>query len=140
MQRQKAIARFVDGKVMKAYVVDFSPRDEFVTVEDEASKGQRVRVDELKAIFFVKSFEGDRSRSDKKAFVWKPSPGKRVFVKFKDGEYMTGYVEGDIPWEKGFFLEPQKGKGFFLIPVDEEGNNIKVFVVASSVWDVTVLG
>ena len=139
MQRQKAIARFVDGRVLKTYVLDFSPHDEFVTVGDEASSGQRVRVDELKAIFFVKSFEGDKGRSDKKAFV-RPSPGKRVFVKFKDGEYMTGYVEGDIPWKKGFFLESGKGKGFFLIPADEEGNNLKVFVVASSVWDVTVLG
>ncbi len=140
MQRQKVIARFVDGRVLKTYVLDFSPYDEFVTVEDEARSVQRLKVDELKAIFFVKSFEGDKNRSDKKAFVWKSSTGKRVFVKFKDGEYMTGYVEGDIPWKKGFFLEPGKGKGFFLIPVDEEGNNLKVFVVASSVWDVTVLG
>jgi hypothetical protein len=45
-----------------------------------------------------------------------------------------------VPWEKGFFLEPAKGKGFFLIPVDDESNNAKVFVIAQSVWEVTVMG
>jgi hypothetical protein len=64
-----------------------------------------------------------------------------VFVKFRDGESLLGFLEGDFPWEKGFFLSRQdKGlKGFFLLPVDEDANNIKVFVVSSSVVDVTVV-
>ena len=88
----------------------------------------------------MRSFEGNKGHSEKKTFLWPSTTGKRVFVKFKDGEYMTGYTEGDVPWDKGFFLEPPKGKGFFLIPVDDASNNLKVFVVANSVWDVTLLG
>jgi hypothetical protein len=49
---------------------------------------------------------------------------------------MIGYIEGKLPWEKGFFLEQKKG-GFFLVPVDNRSNNTKVFVVAGSVQDVT---
>jgi len=46
-----------------------------------------------------------------------------------------------VPWERGFFLSKKDSdlKGFFLLPVDEDTNNIKVFVVASSVDDVTVV-
>ncbi len=140
MDRQRVIARFVDGRLLRGYIKNFSPHDESIAVEGESSGDEKVALKELKAIFFVRSFEGDKSRNEKKAFVERTPPGKRVFVKFKDGEYMTGYVEGEFPWEKGFLLEPKKGKGFFLAPVDGDSNNIKVFVVASSVWEVTAMG
>ncbi len=132
--------RCLDGRLIRGYVDNFSVSDELVALEDESSMVQKFRVNELKAIFFVRTFEGKPEYSERKSFRDPVSPGKRVFVKFKDGESMTGYIEGGVPWEKGFFLEPSKGPGFFLIPVDHDSNNIKVFVVASSVWDVTVMG
>jgi small nuclear ribonucleoprotein (snRNP)-like protein len=140
MDRQKVILRCLDGRVIRGYIDDFSASDERVAVEDESSARQEIGVEELKAIFFVRTFEGNRSYAEKKSFLEQVSLGKRVFVKFKDGECMTGYIEGGVPWKRGFFLEPKKGAGFFLLPVDNESNNIKVFVVASSVWDVTVMG
>jgi hypothetical protein len=96
-----------------------------------------VKISDLKAIFFVRTFEGDKTYSDKKSFIRATAKGKKVFVRFYDGESMMGHIEGQVPWEKGFFLEAKKG-GFFLIPVDEQSNNIRVFVVANSVQDVTV--
>ena len=132
--------RCLDGRVIRGHIDDFSASDERVAVEDESSARQEIGVEELKAIFFVRTFEGNRSYAEKKSFLEQVSLGKRVFVKFKDGECMTGYIEGGVPWKRGFFLEPKKGPGFFLLPVDNESNNIKVFVVASSVWDVTVMG
>ena len=140
MDRQKVVLRFVDGRLIKGHLDDFSPKADFVLLEKESGAKQRFGVDELKAIFFVRTFEGDKTRSEKKSFENEIPPGKRVFVKFKDGESMVGYVEGEVPWEKGFFLEPAKGKGFFLIPVDDASNNTKVFVFAQSVWEVTVMG
>ncbi len=140
MERQRVIARFINGRMLRGYVQTFSPFDEFVSVEVEPSGAEKVGINELKAIFFVKTFAGDKSRSEKKAFVDHTPPGRRVFVKFKDGEYMTGYIEGDFPWKKGFYLEAGSGNGFFLQPVDGESNNTRVFVVAGSVWDVTAMG
>jgi small nuclear ribonucleoprotein (snRNP)-like protein len=140
MDRQKVVLRFVDGRIIKGHLDGFSPKADFVLIEDESGVKQRFGVPELKAIFFVRTFEGDKSRSEKKSFEREIPLGKRVFVKFKDGESMVGYVEGEVPWEKGFFLEPAKGKGFFLIPVDDASNNTKVFVIAQSVWEVTVMG
>jgi hypothetical protein len=62
-------------------------------------------------------------------------------VKFRDGESMVGFLDGELPWDKGFFLSKQENgrKGFFLLPADTEGNNVRVFVVSSSVDDVTVV-
>lgn len=140
MDRQKVVLRFVDGRIIKGHLDEFSPKADGVLVEVESGARQGFGVDELKAIFFVRTFEGNKARSEKKSFEKEVPPGKRVFVKFKDGESMVGYVEGEVPWEKGFFLEAAKGKGFFLIPVDDESNNAKVFVIAQSVWEVTVMG
>lgn len=140
MDRQKVVLRFVDGRLVKGRLDDFSPKADFILIEEESGAIQRFGVDELKAIFFVRTFEGNKARSERKSFEKENPPGKRVFVKFKDGESMVGYVEGEIPWEKGFFLEPARGKGFFLIPVDDASNNTKVFVIAQSVWEVTVMG
>ncbi len=140
MNRQKAILRLLDGRLIKGYMDNFSPSDGYVFIEDTSSNVHEVSVDELKAIFFVRSFEGDKGRSERKSFAGTARQGKRVFVRFKDGESMMGYTEGDVPWQKGFFLEAKKGKGFFLAPVDSESNNIKVFVVAAAVRDVTMVG
>ena len=140
MDLRKVVLRFVDGRLIKGHLDEFSPQADSVSIEEESGAKQRFGVDELKAIFFVRTFEGDKTRSEKKSFEKENPPGKRVFVKFKDGESMVGYVEGKVPWEKGFFLEPAKGKGFFLVPVDDASNNAKVFVIAQSVWEVTVMG
>ncbi len=140
MGRELVILRCLDGRLIRGFIDDFSAFNETVSFLDESSKGRKIRADELKAIFFVRTFEGRKNYAEKKSYRDPVSLGKRVFVKFNDSECMTGYLEGDVPWEKGFFLEPGKGPGFFLIPVDNESNNIKVFVVASSVRDVTVMG
>ena len=54
---------------------------------------------------------------------------------------MIGYLEGDMPWEKGFFISKpdEKKTGFFLMPADEGSNNIKVFVIGASVKDITAI-
>jgi small nuclear ribonucleoprotein (snRNP)-like protein len=140
MDREKVVIRYLDGRIIKGEILNFSPSDGKLIIEDLSSESRSIDVEELKAIFFVRSFEGDRNRVESKSFLGTIPSGKRVFVRFKDGEAMTGYVEGEIPWKKGFFLESSKGIGFFLIPVDSHSNNIKVFVVSSAVRDVTVMG
>lgn len=137
--RQKAILRFLDRRLIKGYLEDFSPSDDLVTLEDESSRRVTVNIAELKGIFFVKTFTGNRHHREKKSFRGARS-GKRVFVRFKDGESMMGHIDGDVPWAKGFFLESMKSNGFFLMPVDHESNNIKVFVVAAAVADVATIG
>jgi len=140
IKRQKAILRFLDGRMIKGYLSAFSPADDSVLIEDERQTAHSVLTKELKGIFFVKSFVGDKHYKEKKIFRGSPSSGKKVLLKFQDGESMMGYVEGDVPWEKSFFLESKKKMGFFLRPVDTESNNIRIFVVATSISDLSFLG
>lgn len=136
----KVVARFNDGRVVKGYLKDFSINKDSIIVEEVEKKEKYIiPVEELKALFFVKTFEGDSAYREKKAYGIRKSTGRKVFVRFNDGESLVGFIEGELPWKKGFFLSKSQteNKGFFLIPVDEEGNNIKIFVVGSSIKDIT---
>ncbi len=140
--QERSVVRFNDGSILKGYLRVFSPDiDEVVLREVKTDVVRTLRVADMKAVFFVKSFEGDFDYREKKSYGIRKPTGNRVFVKFKDGERLVGFLDGKVPWEKGFFLSRKEndGKGFFLLPVDEDTNNIKVFVISSSVDDVTVV-
>jgi hypothetical protein len=137
---QKVILRFADGKMLKGFIRDLKLSEEALFIEDESSSQLKVRLKELKAIFFVRSFEGNREHQEKKTFAGSHPGSKRVFIKFKDGESMMGFVEGELPWRTGFFLESMKDKGFYIVPVDAASNNIKILVVTSAVRDVATIG
>jgi len=139
---QRVVARFTDGRVLKGYINEFTAESDYVVLDEAGSgKEQRIPVSDLKALFFIKSFEGDRQYREKKTFGISPNKGKKVYVKFFDRESLVGFVEGEVPWGKGFFLsgEGSKTKGFFLIPVDGNCNNIKVFVVGRAIEDITLM-
>lgn len=137
---QKVILRFADGKMLKGFIKDLKLSEESLFIDDESNQPLKVRLKELKAIFFVRRFEGNRDHQEKKSFAGTRPGSKRVFIKFKDGETMMGFVEGELPWRKGFFLDSMKDRGFYIVPVDEASNNIKIFVVTSSVQDVALIG
>ena len=141
-KEEQVVARFIDGRVLKGYVSQFSAESDIVAIS-EAGRAQehRVPLADLKALFFIKSFEGDSRHRDKKAFGISGHKGQKVYIKFNDRESLMGFIEGAIPWDKGFFLSNsgRNAKGFFMQPVDNDGNNVKVFVVGTSVEDVTVM-
>jgi hypothetical protein len=141
-ENDKAVLRFNDGKILKGYIREFAPNSEVVALK-EAGTDAVLSVDmhQLKAIFFVKSFDGDRRHREKKSYASTKPKGNRIFIKFKDKEDFVGFLEGQLPWKKGFFLSSQENmnKGFFLLPADEDSNNIKAFVITTSVIDVTVI-
>lgn len=136
MDNQKVVLRFLDGKIIKGYIDDFFPANDHLSLVDERLNEQDIQLNELKAVFYVKSFEGNKHYFEKKSFTKTSQKGKKILVRFKDGERLIGYLEGDVPWQRGFFLESKKD-GFFIIPSDDQTNNIKVFVVSTSVTNVT---
>ncbi len=98
----KVVARFNDGRVIKGYLKDFSLDKDFIIIEGiekkiEKKKEHKIPVEELKALFFVKSFEGDSSYREKKAYGLRKSAGRKVFIRFNDGESLVGFVEGELP-------------------------------------------
>ena len=139
---ERVVCRFSDGHILKGYLQDFNPEMPEMMVRDETEgKTSSIRMDDLKAVFFVKTFDGDHGHQEKKTYGRTRTKGNRVFIKFKDGESLVGFLDGEVPWKRGFFLSRKEMslRGFFLLPVDEEANNLKVFVVASAVNDLTIV-
>jgi len=143
MGDEKVVLRFLDGMILKGHIRDFSETSEELILQELDSDVVRImKIDVLKAIFFVKTFEGNRQYNEKKSYGIRKPRGHRTFIKFVDGEDLIGFLEGDLPWDKGFFLNRHtvnERKGFFLLPADEGSNNIKVFIFVHAVKDVTVV-
>src|SRR6185369_3154362 len=94
---------------------------------------QEVAVSEVKAVFFVKSFEGQGSRNDLKFFSNAPMVhGIWVQLQFKDGEIMEGIVLNGMH----HLVEP----GFFVHPTDPDANNSLIYVLKTALADFRVLG
>jgi hypothetical protein len=96
------------------------------TIEDVSTK-------DAKAVFFVKTFDGDLRHRALHFHEHAPIvTGLWVRVYFYDGEM----IEGIISNTKDFVLET----GFFLKPTDPNGNNQLVYVLKAGLKDFHVLG
>lgn len=123
----KVIARFTDGRLLKGFTSDFNPiKDSFHLAENGASSDAApvtVQREGLKALFFVKDFDGNPSHEEPKEFDQaKTISGRKIRVTFKDGEVLIGTTLGYQKNRPGFFLES----------VDEESNIDRCYVVASA--------
>jgi len=139
---EKIVARFRDGRLVKGYARGFSIESDTVLLNDQKTLQEvSVPIAELKAIFFVKDFGGTSTHVERKVFGTRKKPGKKVFIKFSDKESLVGFIDGQVPWDKGFSLAKlgNKVKGFFLIPVDGDSNNYKVFIVGGAIQDITIM-
>jgi hypothetical protein len=125
---QSVVIRFLDGGTLKGGTHDFAPnKPEFhVQPRDEKSAPARISLATLKAVFFVKSLEGNKYHVEDKSFGRTPEQGRRIKVTFKDGEEIVGFTSGYAP----------DRPGFFVVPTDPASNNHRIFVVNSAVGKV----
>ncbi len=133
-ERLKVVVRRLDGKLQKGVTLDFSPAKPAFHLASPAAAprdvGAEVQLRDLKAVFFVKCFDGQRTRTKGNTFKDGARPtGRKVRVKFSDGEVLVGSTMG----------YDQKRQGFFVFPADEGSNNLKAFVVTSAVQQVSFI-
>ena len=121
MQANKVVARFKDGSIIKGKTSDFLPNKETCHLETSNGEIKKINMEQLKAFFFVKDFAGDKthqkSYNDKIA-----GAGRKIMVRFSDGEEGIGYTLGYSPGRKGFIMTP----------ADLKSNNERIFVVTSA--------
>ena len=127
----RVVVAFLDGRRLKGYVFNFSALKEsfrlFPNQPEDQKTGTDVLMKDLKAVFFVKDFVGNRD--------YKETPstdgvkhGRKAVVTFKDGEELSGATEA---------YNPQK-LGFFMFPLDPSSNNLRIFVVNKNVRQVNI--
>ena len=121
--KHKVVARFHDGSLVKGFTHDFSPYNDVfhITRPRDENEAQEISMSQLKAVFFVKSFQGDQEYKGKDFTKEKLShiPGLKLKVTFADGETIYGTTTG---------YSPQR-KGFFLMPANKASNNERLFVI-----------
>ena len=129
----KVVARFRDGKIIKGFTQDFFPnKDVFHISGTERGKDlAEVLIPDLKALFFVKSFEGKKEhrKHDHPDVVEKLSKtaGIKLKIVFTDGEQMLALTQG---------YDPSR-KGFFIFSPDPESNWERAFVLKQAIKEVT---
>lgn len=125
----RAVVAFLDGRRVKGCLLNFSAIKEsfrlFSNDNVHQQPGNDIFMKDLKAIFFVKDFAGDSARKDS-AESGSAKRGRKVVVTFKDGEQVSGSTEA---------YNPQK-LGFFLFPLADDTNNLRIFVVNRNVAQV----
>lgn len=131
MDQSRIVVRYADGRVLKGFTRNFGPdRPVFhvTSVDDTATGPVPVKVNDLKALFFVRDFDGNSAHQEAREFS-QPTQGRKVEVTFADGEIIVGSALG----------YSKERPGFFLFPADAESNNIRIFVVSGAVRAVRFL-
>jgi hypothetical protein len=125
----KIIIRYFDGKIKKGTTEDFFPNKTIFHLRDKDSdEYTEIRIEDLKAVFFVKSFEGDHTYHESTEFE-RFGLGRKIKVCFKDGEVLFGYTQGFS----------RERVGFILFPADPNSNNEKVFVVTAATENINFI-
>lgn len=129
-EMQKVVVHYRGGATVRGRLRFFEGVRSSVTAEDLAGHPMTIPFREIKAIFFVKEYEGsgEDHRADRPAGV-RGERGQRVAVRFPDGEVIEGSVS---PF-------PPTGPGFYLTPRGRHGNNRAIFVPAHSPLEVLPL-
>ena len=133
MPANKIVVHDKEGNILKGTTADFLPKRPLFHIAVGGIHGEEIKeisMDNLKAIFFVKDFSGNRDYKETKDFSDRPASGKKMRAMFQDGETITGYTHSinmDQP-------------GFFLVPVDPKSNNERIFIVFSSLITLEVDG
>jgi len=126
MAGNRVVARFRDGHIVKGTTSDFSPQRDSLHVQTESGV-ELVDFRHLKALFFVRDLDGDSRHQKSNLFSpARPVIGRKIAVRFADGEILVGTTQGYRPGRSGFFV----------VPADPDGNTERCWVVAAATDEV----
>lgn len=143
--REKVVVHHADRIIKGFYQTDHFQSPEQILVRsseslpdalsllDTSGIRRSVSLQQAKAVFFVREFDGDTERKDLHFHQHSPT-NNAVWVRleFCDGEELEGLVHNSI----AHLCHP----GFFLIPTDPGSNNRLVYVLKSALASFCVLG
>ena len=127
----KIVVHMKDGKIHKGVTQDFRPAAETLHLLPAEGGGvpMRIRFEDMKAVFYVKDYVGNRDFVARRQWDLARRAGRKAILAFTDGEQVWGTV-GE---------EGEGDRGFFFFPVDEDDNNIRIFVIRSSLKEMRLI-
>ena len=126
--RQRLVVRYMDGRRENGVSFALKPKEPIFHLDEVDEEGvttgktHQVRFSDLKAVFFVKSFDGNFDKSAKFR-EWTPE-GTEMVVEFRDGEIIRGTT---------LHRYNELDERFYLVPEDQTSNNISILVEAAAV-------
>lgn len=131
-ETNKVIAHYLTGELVKGTTHDFFPTRQTFHI-DPVNGAETVEIvcKALKALFFVRDFAGSPRRNDIPGFISGPGEtahGKKVAVRFKDGELLCGYTLTYLPGREGLFV----------FPADPQSNNLRVYALTTATTAIKV--
>jgi len=131
--RKRVVVRKLDKGLVKGYLDPGGYLANEINVLDREGRLARVPMATVKAVFFVRDFEGNRARAERKVFRSRPRlAGLWVRVTFKDNEVLEGLLPNDL-----LELHPL---GFLVTSPDVYSNNIRYFVPRTALREMEVIG
>ena len=126
MSSNKVVARFLDGRVLKGASLDIDPNRPIFHLRKADGGTDVVELAQLKALFFVRTLEGNWSRGEK--YELDPADPRargsfHISMRFPDGETVIGLTISYPP------VRPY----FWVVPVDPGSNNIRILVNRAAV-------
>ncbi len=133
------VAKYRDGRMIKGITYNFGTGKKVfhvipVSEENEAKvrKGVEIHLSDLKAVFFVKSLEGRKGPISLKGLLQEEkeeASALKVKVTFHDGESLMGTTHG----------YSRNREGFFMVPLEKESNNLRIYVIFNSTKEIEIL-
>lgn len=115
------VAHYMDGRVLKGASMDLDPGRPICHVTPLGGARVKVELGELKALFVVRSLEGDPRHLELTGLAEGDARRRGahpVEVTFHDGERLLGLT----------LHRPVEGERFFLLPADPGSNNVRILV------------
>ena len=125
MHENKVVVHTREGRIIKGLTQDFDLRQGVLYVLPGEGGGIPVRcaLEEIKGVFFVKDYVGNREYDPPSGFGSGPDRGRRCIVTFQDGEIIFGTTPDYEDLHQGFTLYPS----------DPDDNNVRIFVSRAAV-------
>lgn len=126
--RQRLVVHFADGRVCYGVTFHINMREDGFNLElteqdgTTLDKSEKVLFSEIKAVFYVRAFDGKFNRHEPRPQI--ETKGPVLVVEFNDGEIL-----------KGTAVHPyaESHPRFYVVPLDEHSNNFSVLVERSAV-------
>jgi len=131
--RKRVVIRKLDKGLIKGFLDSNSYLANEIEVLDREGRLVRIPMSEVKGVFFVRDFDGNPERAERKVFRSRPRlAGLWVRMTFKDNEVLEALLPNNL-----LDLDPL---GYLVTPPDVYSNNLRVFIPRTALTEMEVLG
>jgi hypothetical protein len=121
-RHNQVVVKFKDNTILKGKMDNWSPQKTHVFLQTQDQGILNINKEKLKAVFFIKDFEGNPDYKETYDDLM-PGEGRKMKVKFLDGEEIIGYC----------LSYSENHQGFTITPADKLCNNTRIFIIQSAI-------